>query len=29
MAYLDFTTKLIDVINSLCPSKKIRIKGNM
>ena len=25
MAYLDFTTKFID---SLCPSKKIRIKGN-
>ena len=28
MAYLDFITKLIDVIDSLCPSKKIRIKGN-
>ena len=28
MAYLNFITKLIDVIDSLCPSKKIRIKGN-
>ena len=28
MAYFDFITKFIDVINSLCPSKKIRIKGN-
>ena len=28
MAYLDFIIKLIDVIDSLCPSKKIRIKGN-
>ena len=28
MAYLDFISKLTDVIDSLCPSKKIRIKGN-
>ena len=28
MAYLDITAKLIDVIDSLCPSKNIRIKGN-
>ena len=28
MAYLDFTTKLIDVIDSSYPSKNIRIKGN-
>ena len=28
MAYLDFITMLIDVVNSLCPSIKIRIKGN-
>ena len=28
MAYVDFITKLIDVIDSLYPSKKIRIKGN-
>ena len=28
MAYLDFIVKLIDVIDSLCPSKKITIKGN-
>ena len=28
MAYLDLVTKLIDVIDSLCTSKKIRIKGN-
>ena len=28
MADLDFITKLIDVTDSLCPSKKIRIKGN-
>ena len=28
MAYLDFITKLIDVIDSLCPSEKVRIKGN-
>ena len=27
MAYLDFITKLIDVIGSLCPTKKIRIKS--
>ena len=27
-AYLDFITKLITVIDTLCPSKKIRIKGN-
>ena len=26
--YLDFITKLITEIDSLCPSKKIRIKGN-
>ena len=28
MADVDFITKLIDVINSLCLSKKIRIKCN-
>ena len=28
MTYLDFVTKLMDVIDSLCPSEKIRIKGN-
>ena len=29
MAYLDFTTKPTDVIDSLCPSKKkIRLKSN-
>ena len=28
MAYVDFITKLIDVIDSLCLSKKIRIKCN-
>ena len=27
-AYLDFITKLITVIDTLCPSKKIRNKGN-
>ena len=27
-AYLDFITKLITAIDTLCPSKKIRIKGN-
>ena len=26
-AYLDFITKLITAIETLCPSKKIRIKG--
>ena len=26
--YLDFIAKLIAVIDTLCPSKKIRIKGN-
>ena len=29
MVYLDFITKLTDVTDSLCPSKKIRIKGNI
>ena len=29
MVYVDFITKLTDVIDSLCPSKKIRIKGNI
>ena len=28
MAYLDFITKLIDVVDSLRPSKKTRINGN-
>ena len=27
-AYLDFITKLITAIGTLCPSKKIRVKGN-
>ena len=27
-AYLDFITKLSNTIDSLCPSKKVRIKGN-
>ena len=27
-AYLDFITKLITAIDTLCPSKKIRTKGN-
>ena len=28
MAYLDFVTKIVDVIDSYCPSKRVRIKGN-
>ena len=28
MAYLDFITKLIDVVDSLCPTIKITVKGN-
>ena len=27
-AYLDFATKIVDVIDSYCPSKRVRIKGN-
>ena len=28
MAYLDFVTKIVDFIDSYCPSKRVRIKGN-
>ena len=28
MAYLDFVTKIVDVIDSYCSSKRVRIKGN-
>ena len=28
MAYLDFATKIVDVIDSYCPSKRVRIKSN-
>ena len=28
MAYLDFVTKIVGVIDSYCPSKRVRIKGN-
>ena len=28
MAYLDFVAKIVDVIDSYCPSKRVRIKGN-
>ena len=28
MAYLDFVTKIVDVIDSYCPSKRVRIKSN-
>ena len=28
MAYLDFVTKIVDIIDSYCPSKRVRIKGN-
>ena len=28
MAYLDFVTKIVDVIDSYCPSKRVRIKSD-
>ena len=28
MAYLDFVTKIVDIIDLYCPSKRVRIKGN-